>query len=396
MPSLSKRTDLIKPSPTLTLDAKVKAMKAAGEDVINMGVGEPDFSTPDNIKEAAVKAVRDGFTRYTASEGTLELREAVAAKLLRDDRLEFKPSQIVVSNGGKHSLYNAAQCLFQEGDEVVIPTPCWVTYPDQILLSGARPVFAPTKKEDGYVLTPEGLRAVLTPRTKGLIINSPCNPTGSVYGARDLEALVPVVMESDIWVVSDDIYENLLYDSSSFVNMAMVDPRVRERVVITSGVSKTYSMTGWRIGYMAGPESLAKAAAKLQSQMTSNPNSIAQKAALAALTGPGTEAEKMRRTFDDRRRLVLELLARIPLVSCPEPKGAFYVFPDFSGHYGREIEGKKIEGSGDLAALLLEKCRVATVPGLAFMADDNLRLSYAVSEVDIRRGLERIKDILAN
>jgi aspartate aminotransferase len=379
----------------LTLDAQVKAMRARGADIINFGVGEPDFPTPEHIREAAVKAIRDGFTRYTASEGILELREAVARKFKADCGLDYGPSQIVVSNGGKHALYNIAQCLFEEGDEVVIPTPCWVTYPDLVLLSGATPVFAPTSEADGYILRPEALARVLTPRTRGLIINSPGNPTGAVYRREDLAALAGIAAASDLWVVSDDIYEKLIYGTTPFANMAMAVPELADRVVIAHGVSKTYCMTGWRIGFLAGPEPVARAAAKIQSQMTSNPNSVAQKAALAALEGPQDSVAAMREVFDRRRRLVVEMLGRIPGVACPEPKGAFYVLPDFSSHFGRTLGGSEVRGSDDLASVLLRECRVATVPGSGFGEERALRLSYAVREDDLRRGLERIAAFLA-
>jgi aspartate aminotransferase len=395
MPKLSNRASLIKPSSTLALNAQVKAMRAQGVEIINLSVGEPDFQTPDHIKEAAVKAIRDGFTRYTPSEGIIELREAVAKTLLEDLGLAYEPSQIVVSNGGKHALYNIAQCLFETGDEVVIPSPAWVTYPDLILLSGATPVPAPTYKEDGYALRPDVLSAVLTPKTRGLILNSPSNPTGMVYSRESLAALAGIIEANDLWVISDDIYEKLVYDQTPFVNMAMAVPELKDRVVIAHGVSKTYSMTGWRIGYLAGPEPLAKAAAKIQSQMTSNRNSVAQKAALAALEGPQECVADMRATFDRRRRLVMDLLKKIPGVDCPEPKGAFYVFPDISAHFGRTLGGAAIESSDNLASVLLKECRVATVPGSGFGEPRSIRLSYAAHEDELRQGLERLADFLA-
>jgi aspartate aminotransferase len=370
-------------------------MKAQGVSIINFSVGEPDFQTPDHVKEAAIKAIRDGFTRYTPSEGIIELREAIAKTFKKDLGLDYSPSQIVVSDGGKHALYNITQCLFGEGDEVVIPTPAWVSYPDLVLLSGATPVFAPTRKKDGYRLRPDVLASVLTPRTKGLIINSPSNPTGMVYDKESLTELAETIVKADLWVISDDIYEKLVYDSTPFVNLAMAAPELKDRVVIAHGVSKTYSMTGWRIGFLAGPEPLAKAAAKIQSQSTSNSNSIAQKAALAALEGPQDTVMEMRDTFDRRRRLVLELLGKIPGVDCPEPKGAFYVFPDFSKHFGRTLGGAKVESSDDLASVLLKECRVATVPGSGFGEDRSIRLSYAVSEEELREGLERMASLLS-
>jgi aspartate aminotransferase len=379
----------------LTLDAQVKALKASGADIVNMGVGEPDFPTPDYIREAAIKAISEGFTRYTPSEGIIDLRQAVSDKLSKENGLDYKPNQIVVSNGGKHSLANIALALFQEGDEVIIPTPTWVTYPELIVLSGAKPIFVPTLEKDGYVLKPQALSQALSPRTKGLIINSPCNPTGMIYSKEDLLALVDLILKADLWVISDDIYESLIYDGAEFYNLPMVAPETLDRTVIVNGVSKKYSMTGWRIGYLAGPEALAKAVTKIQSQMTSNPNSVAQKAALAALTGPQESALEMVKTFGKRKKLVYEFLSTIPGVVCPEPKGAFYVFPDVSEHYGRTLGGVKINGSDDLALVLLQKSLVATVPGSGFMEDRAIRLSYAVSELDLERGLERIAKLLA-
>jgi aspartate aminotransferase len=285
--------------------------------------------------------------------------------------------------------------LFQEGDEVIIPTPAWVTYPELVVLSGAKAVFVPTLEEDGYILKPQALKKALSPLTKGIIINSPCNPTGMIYSKEDLMALSEAIISADLWVISDDIYQNLTYDNCSFYNLPMVAPETKDRTVIVSGVSKTYSMTGWRIGYLAGPESLAKAATRLQSQMTSNANSVAQKAALAALTGPQESATLMLDTFAKRRKLILKLLAAIPGIVCPEPKGAFYVFPDVSRHFGRTLGGVKIQSSDDLASVLLTECLVATVPGSGFKEDRAIRLSYAASEDNISRGLERIANLLA-
>ena len=395
MPKLSQRPGLVKPSPTLTLNAQVKAMKAQGIAISNLSVGEPDFQTPDHIKEAAIKPIRDGFTRYTPSEGIIELREAISKTFQADLGLSYSPSQIVVSDGGKHSLYNIAQCLFGEGDEVVIPTPAWVSYPDIVLLSGATPVFAKTLKEDGYLLKPETLASAITPRTKGVIINSPSNPTGMVYDKESLKALAEIISKNDLWLISDDIYEKLVYDGTLFVNMAMAAPELKDNIVIAHGVSKTYSMTGWRIGFMAGPEPVAKAVAKIQSQSTSNPNSVAQKAATAALEGPDDPFVKMRDVFDKRRRLVLELLAKIPGVDCPEPKGAFYVFPDFSFLFGRTLGGKVVESSDDLASVLLKECLVATVPGSGFGESRSIRLSYATHEDELRQALGRMAEFLA-
>ncbi|MDR1082151.1 MAG: pyridoxal phosphate-dependent aminotransferase [Deltaproteobacteria bacterium] len=392
---LAERTANVLPSPTLTLDAEVKAMKARGRKIVNLGVGEPDFETPDFIKEAAVKAVRDGFTRYTPSEGILELREAVCEKFRKANGLDYGPGEVVVTCGGKHALYSVMQVLFGPGDEVVVPSPYWVTYPPQVRLAGAVPVTVETGGDGGYVLTPELLERAVTPRTRGVVINSPSNPTGMVYAREELESLAPVILRHDLWVISDDIYETLVYDGRDFVNMAMACPELRDRTVICHGVSKTYSMTGWRIGFMAAPREVAAAVTRVQSQMTSNPCSIAQKAALAALTGPQEPMERMRETFDSRRRLILDLLKDIPGFATPVPSGAFYVFPDVRGLMGRKLAGRTVGSSAELAALLLRECEVAIVPGSGFGREGAVRFSYAASEGEIADGLGRIADLVA-
>ncbi len=394
MPQLASRLDLIAASPTLALDAKAKAMKASGLDVIGFGIGEPDFDTPDHIREAGVKAIRDGFTRYTPADGTVELKEAICEKFRRDNGLEFKPSQIVVSNGGKHTLYNIFQGLFQAGDEVVIPAPTWVSNPPMVILAGATPVLVPTTAAGGYCLTPEQLEAAITPRTRGLLINSPSNPTGMAYGAEQLKALVPLIVKHDLWVISDDIYEKIIFDDFKFSNLLMLEPSLADRVVIAHGVSKTYAMTGWRIGFLAGPEKLARGVAKIQSHSTSNPCSIAQKAAVAALNGPQDSVPQMVASFKRRRDLILGLLADIPNVTCPKPQGAFYVFPDVSAYFGRKNGDQAVKGSDDLADYLLDQAGAAIVPGSGFGDDRTLRISYAVSDEDIKRGLGRVKEAL--
>ena len=394
MRQLAQRLDLIAPSPTLALDSKAKALKAAGQDIVNFGVGEPDFDTPAHIREAAVKAIRDGFTRYTPVDGIGELKEAVCEKLKRDNGLDYKPSQVVVSNGGKHSLFNIFLCLFQPGDEVVIPTPAWVSYVPQILLTGATPVLVRTSLANGYTITPEELEAAVPPRTKGILINSPSNPTGMAYTAERLKALAEVVIKNDLWVISDDIYEKIVFDDFKFANMPMVEPALYERTVIAHGWSKTYAMTGWRAGFLAGPEKVARSAAKLQSQTTANPSSITQKAALAAFSGPQDTVTEMVRHFQRRRDLVMKLLGDIPGVTCPKPMGAFYVFPDVSAYFGKNSGETVISNSDALADYLLEKAGTAIVPGTGFGDDKTLRLSYAVSDEDITRGLGRIKEAL--
>ncbi len=393
---LASRLDIIAPSPTLALNAKAQALKASGLDVISFGVGEPDFDTPDHIREAAVKAIRDGFTRYTAADGTLELKEAVCEKFRRDNGLNYQPSQIVVSNGGKHTLFNIMMCLFQGGDEVILPTPAWVSYEPMILLTGARPVTVKTKPENGYTITPEELEAAITPRTRGILINSPSNPTGLAYGPERLKELAALILKHKLWVISDDIYEKIVFDDFQFQNLPMLEPALYDQTVIAHGLAKTYAMTGWRIGFLAGPEKVARSAAKIQSQTTANPSSISQKAAVAALNGPQDTVGVMVESFQRRRDLVLKLLAEIPGLTCPRPQGAFYVFPDVSAYYGRKNGDKIIGGSDDLAEYLLDKAGAAIVPGRGFGDDNTLRISYAVSDEQLTRGLGRVKEALSN
>ena len=396
MPQLAARLDQIAPSPTLALDAKAKALKAAGRDVISFGVGEPDFNTPEHIKEAGIQAIRDNFTRYTPVDGIIELREAIGRKFERDNGLTYRPSQIVVSNGGKHTLYNIFLSLFGPGDEVIIPTPAWVSYEPMTTLAGARAVLVKTRAEDGYTLTPELLEAAITPRTRGLLINSPSNPTGLAYGADRLRELASVILKHEnLWVISDDIYEKIVFDGFRFTNLPMIEPKLYERTVIAHGLAKTYAMTGWRLGYLAGPEKVARAAAKIQSQTTSNACSISQKAAVAALNGPQDSVEIMVQSFARRRDLALKLLAEIPGVTCPKPMGAFYTFPDVSAYFGKRDGDKIMTDADDLADYLLEKAGTALVPGTGFGDNRTLRLSYAVSDEDLTIGLGRVKEALS-
>ncbi|MDR1043522.1 MAG: pyridoxal phosphate-dependent aminotransferase [Candidatus Adiutrix sp.] len=396
MRNLASRLDLIAPSPTLALDAKAKALKAAGRDVISFGVGEPDFDTPEHIREAGVKAIRDGFTRYTPVDGLAELKEAVCEKFRRDNGLEYSPSQIVVSNGGKHSLYNIMLCLFQPGDEVIVPTPAWVSYGPLVTLAGAAPVLVKTTAESGYALTAAQLEAALSPRTRGLIINSPSNPTGLAYGPERLKELAALILKHQLWVVSDDIYEKIIFDDLQFCNLPMIEPALRGQTVIAHGVSKTYAMTGWRVGFLAGPEKVARSASKIQSQTTSNPCSISQKAALAALNGPQDTVAAMARAFQRRRDLLLKILAEIPGVSCVRPQGAFYAFPDFSAYFGKRAGETLIQGAEALADYLLDKAGAALAPGGGFGDGRSLRISYAVSDENLARGLTRVKAALAD
>jgi len=394
MSILSNRARGLKPSPTLAITAKAKAMQAQGIHVISFGAGEPDFDTPSNIKAAAIKAIEEGFTKYTAVGGIDELKDAVIQKFRRDYRLTYKRSQILISCGGKHSFYNLAQALFDRGDEVIIPAPYWVSYPSIVALAEASPVILETKEKNGFKMTPEELEKVITPKTKALVLNSPSNPTGSAYSKKDLEKIAEVAIVRDFFVISDDIYEKIAYDGLEFTSIASLNEKIKEKTIIVHGVAKTYSMTGWRIGYTAGPEEIISAMSNLQSQSTSNPTSISQKASVEALNGPQDEVKKMVAAFGERRDYIVDRLNRIKGVSCFRPLGAFYVFPNFSSYYGKSYQGKKISNSSELADFLLSIAKVAVVPGIEFGADPFERLSYATSMEDIREGLDRIEEAL--
>ncbi|MEW5722893.1 MAG: pyridoxal phosphate-dependent aminotransferase [Thermodesulfobacteriota bacterium] len=392
---LTKRIIEVPASPTLSLDAKAKALKARGVDVISFGAGEPDFDTPWHIKQAGIKAIEENFTRYTPVEGIPALKEAIAAKFRRDNGLDYTLEEIAVSCGGKHTLYNLAQVLFDHGDEVIVPSPYWVSYPPIVQLSGAKPVIVKTREANGFKLTAEELEAAISPRTKGLILNSPSNPTGATYTRAELEALAEVVLRRNLMVISDDIYEKIIYDGLRFCNLAGLGPELKKRTIIAHGLAKTYAMTGWRIGYMAGPQEVAKALTVLQSQSTSNPCSVAQKAGVAALNGPQDSIGVMVQAFDERRRYLVETLNGLEGVSCFNPSGAFYVFPNVSAHYGKRADDREITGSNDLCDYLLEEARIAVVPGAAFGEDACVRLSYAISLEENKRGLERLAGALA-
>jgi aspartate aminotransferase len=391
---LAVRVGRIKPSLTLAVDTKAKAMKSAGVDVVSFGVGEPDFDTPMHIKEAAIQAIREGFTKYTPVGGTDELKEAIMYRFKEDLGLDYGLNEVLATCGGKHALYNIAQALWEAGDEVIVPAPYWVSYPPMILLAGATPIIIPTKEERGFKLTPEELESAVTPRTRAIILNSPSNPTGSVYSKSELEALGKVILERDLVVISDDIYEKILFDRLTFANLAMLGPRFKERTLVVNGVSKTYAMTGWRIGYLAGPKEVIGAINKIQSHSTSNPTSIAQKAAACGLKGPQDFVKKMVAEFDRRRIYIAERLKAIPRVKTALPQGAFYIFPNFSGYYGRKGGDRLIGNSLELADYLLEKARVAVVPGAAFGEDGCLRFSYATSQDQIKEGMDRLEKVL--
>ncbi|RQW83352.1 MAG: pyridoxal phosphate-dependent aminotransferase [Geobacter sp.] len=388
---LADRVHRIQPSPTLVIDAKAKALKAEGIDIIGFGAGEPDFGTPLNIREAAKRAIDEGHTRYTPVGGTDELKNAIIDKLQRDNGLTFSRDQISVACGAKHSLYNISQALIQEGDEVIIPAPYWVSYPDQVLLAGGTPVFIQTDEKTSFKITPEQLEKAVTPRTRALILNSPCNPTGSAYSKAELQEIGKVCLRYDFIIISDDIYESLLYDGIPFFNIASAVPELVPRTIVVNGVSKTYAMTGWRIGYAAGPKDVIGAITKMQSQSTSNPSSVAQKAAVEALSGPQDAVAMMKGEFEKRRTYIVDRLNAVKDICCFRSTGAFYAFPNVSALYGRSFAGKSIRNSSELAAYLLDEARVAVVPGIAFGADNYIRLSYATSLDNIRIGIDRIE-----
>ena len=391
---LARRIRQIPPSATLALNAKANQLKAQGVDIVNFGVGEPDFDTPDNIREAAIRAIREGFTRYTPVGGTPELKAAIANRFQADYGLIYKPSEILVSCGGKHSLYNLFQVLFDQGDEVIIPAPFWVSYVPMAMLADATPVVVPTLEANGFKLTAAELKARITPRTKALVLNSPSNPTGGVYTEAELAALGEVALAGGLYVISDDIYDKIMFDGAKFVNMAMLSPELKARTFVFNGVSKAYAMTGWRIGYLAGPEAAIKAADTLQSQSTSNPSSIAQKAAVEALSGPQDSVAKMLAEFAWRRDDIYRRVLDIPGVTSIKPGGAFYIFPNFSAYYDKLKVEPGQSRSGALAAYLLEEAQVAAVPGGEFGEDNCLRFSYATSRERIATGLSRIKAAL--
>ena len=393
--NLADRAKNISPSPTLSIDAKAKKLIAGGADVVNFGVGEPDFDTPDHIKQAAVDAINRGMTKYTAVAGTDQIKEAIIKKFKDDNGLDYQPGQIVVSAGAKHSLYNAFQVLCQEGDEIILPAPYWVSYLEQIKLAGGIPIIVQTRASNGFKLTPEELESAITPRTRMVMINSPSNPTGAVYSRSELEDLGKILVRREITIISDEIYEKLIYDGLEHVSIASLSPELKELTVVINGVSKSYAMTGWRIGYAAAPGPVAKAMADLQSHSTSNPTSIAQAASVVALNGTQEPLQKMVVEFNRRRDYILERVNGIPGLNCNCPGGAFYVFPDMSHYINRTYNGKKIGGASDLAAILLEEANVALVPGVAFGDDRCFRLSYATSMEWIKEGLDRIESLLA-
>lgn len=392
---LSERARNVRPSPTLAVDSVAKELAKDGKDIVNFGVGEPDFDTPRNIKEAAIKAIKDGFTKYTPPGGIVELKDAIREKFQRDNNLSYIREEIIISCGAKHSLYNLAQVLYDEGDEVIIPVPYWVSYPDQVILNGARPVFVKTDEEDSFMLRPEVFKEFITPKTKALILNSPSNPTGLTYTKGALEAIAEICLRHNIFIVSDEIYEKIIYDDTVHTSIASISREVKENTVVINGLSKAYAMTGWRIGYAAGPERIIRAMTAIQSQSTSNPTSIAQKAAVEALKGPQDSVNEMVREFNRRRRLIVKELDSIPGCSYIMPTGAFYVFVRIDNFFGRSSGGYLIKNSSDLSMYLLKEALVVTVPGSAFGDDRYIRLSYATSMENIKKGMERLREALS-
>ena len=393
---IAKRMSTISPSLTLAISAKAKAMKQAGESVVSFSVGEPDFNTPQHIIDAAKVALDNGQTKYTPSSGLLPLRKAICEKFEKDNGLTYEPSQIIVSNGAKHSIFNACYAILDEGDEVIIPAPYWLTYPEVVKVCGGVPVYIPCKKENKYKFSAADLKAAITPKTKMLIFNSPSNPTGAVYTEAEVRAIAAVCEEAGIFVLADEIYEKLCYNGVKPFSIAKCSEKMKDLTITVNGVSKTYAMTGWRIGYLAAPKDVAKAIDSFQSHATSNASSISQHATIEALKAPEAEIQAMVSVFDKRREKLLSLIKEIDGVQAVEPDGAFYVMLVIGGLYGKCYDGKVIDNSIAFADALLDAEKVATVPGISFGADDCVRLSYSLSEEDIVEGLARIKRFVSN
>lgn len=393
--TLSKKAQAVKPSSTLAITAKAKELKAQGIDVVGFGAGEPDFNTPENICNAAIEAIRSGKTKYTAAAGMPELKKAISEKFKRFNGLEYKENQIVVSNGGKHSLTNIFEAILNPGDEVIIPAPYWLSYPEIVKLADGVPVFVRAGKEQDYKITAEQLAAACTDKTKALVLNSPNNPTGMVYTRQELEAIAKVVVEKDIYVVADEMYENLVYEGEGFVSIASLGEEIYKRTITCSGVSKSYAMTGWRIGYTGSSVEIAKIMSSVQSHQTSNPNSIAQNATIEALLGPQDAVDAMTAEFKKRRDYMYERLSKIPHVHTTKPQGAFYMFVDISGLLELSYKGEKVGTVGRLAEILINDFNTAVIPCADFGFDDHIRLSYAISIEQIGKGIDRIEKFVS-
>ena len=394
MISISDKSKQVTPSSTLALTAKINAMVADGLDVVKFGAGEPDFDTPDHIKSAAVEALNQGFTKYTPVAGITELREAIVDKFERDNGLSYEANQVIVSCGAKHTIYNILQAICNPGDEVIFAAPYWVSYIEMVKLADATPIVINTTPDQNFALTPDQIKLAVTEKTKAIIICSPSNPTGTTYSTESLQMIAELAVEHQFYLISDEIYEALLYDGAKHRSLASFGDAVKSLTFVVNGVSKAYSMTGWRIGYTAGPEDAIKAMSKIQSHSTSNPTSIAQKAALAAITGSQEPVVEMVKAFQKRRDLICQRLDDIDGVEYVRPQGAFYIFPDFSPHYGRTINGHSINSSQELATYFLDEAKVGAVPGDGFGADNHMRFSFATSEIEINRGLDRIQKAL--
>ena len=394
MLSLSERGKQVAASSTLAITAKINQMVADGLDIIKFGAGEPDFDTPEHIKEAGIDSIQAGFTKYTAVAGIIELKNAIVTKFGNDNNLRYKPSEVIVNCGAKHTIYNILQAICNPGDEVIFAAPYWVSYIEIVKLAGGIPIIVETTANQNFCLTVDQIATEVTDKTKAVIINSPSNPTGTIYDSEALREIADLAVDKRFYIISDEIYESLLYDGYQHCSIATFNNDIKAITFVVNGVSKAYSMTGWRIGYAAGPEDAISAMSRIQSHSTSNPTSIAQKAALTAISGSQEAVESMRVAFEKRRDLICERFDGIDGVTYVKPQGAFYIFPDFSNHYSRTIDGFQIKGSQDLANFLLECVKVGVVPGVGFGADKNMRLSFATSEVEINRGLDRIKKAL--
>ena len=394
--TISERVKNINPSQTLAITAQALKMKQEGKKVISFAAGEPDFDTPENIREEAISAIREGFSHYTASSGIIELKEATLEKLKKDNEIEYKTSEIIISTGAKQCLFNAILTICNPGDEVLLPVPCWVSYTEQIKFAGAVPVFINTYQEEDFKLSASQVEEKITPQTKLLILNTPNNPTGAVYEQEELKKIAQLLLKYNIYCICDEIYEKLIYDNVKHLSIASLSDEIKEKIITINGVSKSYAMTGWRIGYAAGPEEIIKGMSKIQGHSTSNPNSIAQKASVEALNGKQDTIEEMRKAFDERRIYMVKRLNGMEGISCLIPAGAFYAFPNVDKILERGIEynGKKINNSFGLSNFILKEAEVALIPGNAFEAEGYLRLSYAASLEDIKDGLNRIEKIL--
>lgn len=393
--NISTRARNLVPSATLAIGAKARQMQAEGIDVIGFAQGEPDFDTPDHIKEAAIRAARDGFTKYTATGGINELKDAVAVKLDRDNGLTYTRNQVLISCGGKHSLYNVFQALLDPGDEVIIPAPYWVSFPEQVKLCDAKPVIVHATEAQGFRLNRQVLEPAVTPRTKLVVLNSPSNPTGAALSRPELEGIAALAVERGFAIVSDETYEALVYDGYRHVSIASLNDTVYARTIVVNSMSKAYAMTGWRLGYAAGPAEVIKAMDGLQGQMTSNPTSFAQRGAVAALLGSQEATKRMREEFATRRRYIVDRLSGMPGVCCHSPEGAFYVFPNVSGLYGKRHGSKAITSSTEFTTFLLDVARIAVVPGVEFGSDSHIRISYATSMANIEKGMDRMAEAVA-